>query len=121
MAITAAPTHMPVTLPVRPLPAATPEPERLGARLQAAIARALARPSAAEAELRAGLAWTAARGETCRITGPVGDVRRAIEALRADDAASARVALRDALIGLRDAPFVPVPRAEPRTPRRRSK
>ncbi|MGW5054392.1 hypothetical protein [Actinokineospora sp. NPDC004072] len=62
--------------------AARPRP---GLRLAAAIDRALAdlAADAAVAELTAGLAWTAALGETCLLTGAVADVRRGIAALRA--------------------------------------
>ncbi|WP_189210751.1 MULTISPECIES: hypothetical protein [Actinokineospora] len=58
---------------------------RPGLRLAASIDRVLADPTAdvAVAELTAGLAWTAALGETCLLTGAVADVRRGIAALRA--------------------------------------
>ncbi|WP_018680780.1 hypothetical protein [Actinokineospora enzanensis] len=108
MVTTAAPTLLP-TAPVRePVPA---DPVRLGVRLRAAIGRADDLVGAAAvAELRAGLAWTAAAGETCRITRPVDAVRRAITALRAGDEAAARVALDHAVAALREAPALPLPR-----------
>ncbi|MBM7775145.1 hypothetical protein JOD54_005349 [Actinokineospora baliensis] len=92
-------------------------PTRLGTHLRAAVERVLADPagSSAVAELRAGLAWTAAAGETCLITRPVDDVRAAISA---PDPAAARVALEHALAGLRDAPVLPVPRPAPGSWRR---
>ncbi|MGQ0841211.1 hypothetical protein [Actinokineospora sp.] len=58
----------------------------------------------AVAELIAGLAWTAACGDTCVLTGPVADVRRAVEALRAGDEATARATLDAALRALRAIP-----------------
>ncbi|GAA2983214.1 hypothetical protein [Actinokineospora diospyrosa] len=99
-------------------PVAAPvAPTRLGTHLRAAIERVLTDPTgpAASAELMAGLAWTAAAGETCLITRPVEDVRTAIAAA---DPAAARVALEHALAGLQDAPVLPVPRPAPGFERR---
>ncbi|GLZ37353.1 hypothetical protein [Actinokineospora sp. NBRC 105648] len=130
MAITVVPTAVPT--PVSPTPVSPPRqahrairqpavPERLGRRLAASVDRVLADPGApvAVAELMAGLAWTAAAGETCRVTRPVADVRHAIAALRAGDTAAARRALDHAAEGLRDAPTLPAPRPIP-SPERRS-
>ncbi|WP_436497733.1 hypothetical protein [Actinokineospora sp. HUAS TT18] len=52
-------------------------------------------------ELRAGLAWTAACGQTCQLTGPVAKVRRAIGELQDGDLAAAEAQLRGALAALR--------------------
>jgi hypothetical protein len=68
----------------------------LGVRLRAAVAKVaddVSKPGAVD-DLIAGLAWTAACGQTCQLTGPVAGVRHAIDALREADHATARSALR---------------------------
>ncbi|MFC7615807.1 hypothetical protein ACFQV2_22270 [Actinokineospora soli] len=67
-------------------------------KLAVAVDRALGDLGAplAVAELTAGLAWTAALGETCLLTGAVADVRRGIEALRAGELGTAANALEAA-------------------------
>lgn len=71
---------------------------RPGLRLAASVDRALAdlTASVAVAELTAGLAWTAALGETCLLTGAVADVRRAVAALREGELGAAANALEAA-------------------------
>lgn len=78
--------------------AARPARPRPGVRLAAAVERVLADPTAptAAAELAAGLAWTAALGETCLLTGAVADVRRGARALAGRDLAAATAALESA-------------------------
>ncbi|HVK25749.1 MAG TPA: hypothetical protein VM677_30685 [Actinokineospora sp.] len=75
----------------------------LGARLRAAVVKVVddVDQSGAIDELRAGLAWTAACGHTCRLTGPVAAVRRAIGEIQDGDAAAAEGSLRAALAALR--------------------
>ncbi|GAA3050910.1 hypothetical protein [Actinokineospora globicatena] len=87
-------------------------PVRPGSRLREAVQRVQADPAnpGAVADLMAGLAWTAAAGETCLLTRPVADVRHAIAAIAAADTASARAALDHAVAGLLDAPALPLPR-----------
>ncbi|PPK70986.1 hypothetical protein V5P93_002845 [Actinokineospora auranticolor] len=118
MATSVAPTPFPTAFDrPRPRRAATAAvrpatPVRIGLRLRSAIERvlpAITAPTAA-AELRAGLAWTAASGETCRITRPVDEVRSAITALRSGDVDTARTALDHALAALLEAPTLPAPR-----------
>lgn len=76
-------------------PAVRPRP---GVRLATSVGRVLADPSAptARAELAAGLAWTAALGETCLLTSAVADVRRGAAALADGDVAAATKALESA-------------------------
>ncbi|SES15930.1 hypothetical protein [Actinokineospora terrae] len=83
-----------------------------GLHLRAAVQRVLADPAgpSAVAELMAGLAWTAAAGETCLLTRPVADVRRAIAAIAVADTPAARAALDHAAAALLDVPALPVPR-----------
>lgn len=50
--------------------------------------------------LRAGLAWLAATGDTCRVAGAVAAVREAQQALATDDPDQAIAALRAARKGL---------------------
>ncbi|MGH3860639.1 hypothetical protein [Actinokineospora sp.] len=75
----------------------------VGVRLRAAaekVVRDVSSPGAVD-DLVAGLAWTAACGQTCQLTGPVAGVRQAIAALRAGDAPSAESALRSVLAAMR--------------------
>lgn len=88
-------TVLPRSAPLRRTPP-------VGTRLRLSVERVLADVAApgAPGELTAGLAWTAALGETCRIAGPVSDVRRALVAFDAGDEPAARTALVDALDAL---------------------
>jgi hypothetical protein len=75
----------------------------LGVRLRVAVEKVVrdaSRPGAVD-DLIAGLAWTAACGQTCQLTGPVAGVRRAIAALRAGNAPAAESALRSVLAAMR--------------------
>ncbi|MFC5288237.1 hypothetical protein ACFPM7_14345 [Actinokineospora guangxiensis] len=82
--------HFPVQRPAdRPL---------VGTRLAVALDRALVDLAApgAGAELAAGLAWTAALGETCLLARAVADVRAGVDALRDGDLGGAAKALESA-------------------------
>jgi hypothetical protein len=82
--------HFPVQHPAdRPL---------VGTRLALALDRALVDLAApgAGAELAAGLAWTAALGETCLLTRAIADVRVGAAALRDGDLRGAAKALESA-------------------------
>ncbi|CRK57329.1 hypothetical protein [Alloactinosynnema sp. L-07] len=75
----------------------------LGARLRASVAKVVADVgrSGVVDELRAGLAWTAACGQTCQLTGPVARVRQAVGEIQDGDLAAAEASLRRALAALR--------------------
>lgn len=75
----------------------------LGERLRAAVEKVVADVSGPGAvdDLVAGLAWTAACGQTCQLPGPVAGVRRAIALLKAGDAPAAESVLRSVLAAMR--------------------
>lgn len=75
----------------------------LGERLRAAVEKAVGDVSGPGTvdDLVAGLAWTAACGQTCQLTGPVAGVRRAIALLKAGDTPTAESVLRSVLAAMR--------------------
>ncbi len=87
-------------------------PPRPGTRLRAAVEKVLENLTqpGADAELVAGLAWTAACGETCQVMDSVARVRAAVVALNSHDWVAAEAALVASLHLLPHDSAVPAPR-----------